>query len=147
MTGCRLKSKVCEYKHHRNELANERARQHNLGYIFFKKAIEWKSILLILQLTLTICISIFSDYMQMASLNFSIEGLMGNPKPGTSRTDDSSLSSTKTSEKTEPSSASTTQGFICPDCGKVFNAQYNLARHMPIHTGARPFICKVLLFS
>ncbi|XP_033104560.1 fez family zinc finger protein 2-like [Anneissia japonica] len=32
--------------------------------------------------------------------------------------------------------------FPCPDCGKVFNAHYNLTRHMPVHTGARPFICK-----
>jgi len=28
-------------------------------------------------------------------------------------------------------------------CGKEFKAQYNLTRHMPVHTGARPFICKV----
>lgn len=28
-------------------------------------------------------------------------------------------------------------------CGKVFKAQYNLTRHMPVHTGARPFVCKV----
>ncbi len=33
--------------------------------------------------------------------------------------------------------------FVCGDCGKVFNAHYNLTRHMPVHTGARPFICKV----
>lgn len=33
--------------------------------------------------------------------------------------------------------------FTCPQCGKVFNAHYNLTRHMPVHTGARPFICKV----
>uniref|UniRef100_A0A3Q2QZ19 FEZ family zinc finger 1 n=1 Tax=Fundulus heteroclitus TaxID=8078 RepID=A0A3Q2QZ19_FUNHE len=33
--------------------------------------------------------------------------------------------------------------FICEVCGKVFNAHYNLTRHMPVHTGARPFICKV----
>ncbi|MGH0139657.1 UNVERIFIED_CONTAM: hypothetical protein FKN15_042586 [Acipenser sinensis] len=26
---------------------------------------------------------------------------------------------------------------------KVFNAHYNLTRHMPVHTGARPFVCKV----
>ena len=31
----------------------------------------------------------------------------------------------------------------CPVCGKKFNAHYNLTRHMPVHTGARPFICKV----
>lgn len=33
--------------------------------------------------------------------------------------------------------------FACPDCGKVFNAHYNLTRHMPVHTGARPFVCKI----
>ena len=33
--------------------------------------------------------------------------------------------------------------FTCTECGKVFNAHYNLTRHMPVHTGARPFICKV----
>lgn len=33
----------------------------------------------------------------------------------------------------------------CPVCGKMFNAHYNLTRHMPVHTGARPFICKVRL--
>uniref|UniRef100_U3KFJ7 FEZ family zinc finger 2 n=1 Tax=Ficedula albicollis TaxID=59894 RepID=U3KFJ7_FICAL len=27
--------------------------------------------------------------------------------------------------------------------GLVFNAHYNLTRHMPVHTGARPFVCKV----
>ncbi|KAK7081717.1 hypothetical protein SK128_022114 [Halocaridina rubra] len=33
--------------------------------------------------------------------------------------------------------------FTCPECGKIFNAHYNLTRHMPVHTGARPFVCKV----
>ncbi|XP_035677439.1 fez family zinc finger protein 1-like isoform X1 [Branchiostoma floridae] len=33
--------------------------------------------------------------------------------------------------------------FPCEVCGKIFNAHYNLTRHMPVHTGARPFICKV----
>ncbi|RZF45287.1 hypothetical protein LSTR_LSTR014085 [Laodelphax striatellus] len=37
----------------------------------------------------------------------------------------------------------TSKQFTCPDCGKVFNAHYNLTRHMPVHTGARPFVCKV----
>lgn len=35
------------------------------------------------------------------------------------------------------------KSFTCTDCGKVFNAHYNLTRHMPVHTGARPFVCKV----
>ena len=33
--------------------------------------------------------------------------------------------------------------FSCEVCGKVFNAHYNLTRHMPVHTGARPFKCKL----
>lgn len=37
----------------------------------------------------------------------------------------------------------TQKTFTCPECGKIFNAHYNLTRHMPVHTGARPFICKV----
>lgn len=44
-----------------------------------------------------------------------------------------------------PSTAATSikqKTFACPECGKVFNAHYNLTRHMPVHTGARPFICK-----
>ncbi|VDP01402.1 unnamed protein product [Soboliphyme baturini] len=32
--------------------------------------------------------------------------------------------------------------FACSECHKVFNAHYNLMRHMPVHTGARPFVCK-----
>ncbi|EJW77425.1 hypothetical protein WUBG_11666, partial [Wuchereria bancrofti] len=34
------------------------------------------------------------------------------------------------------------KSFECPECGKVFSAHYNLTRHMPVHTGARPFLCK-----
>ncbi|KAF7492028.1 Fez family zinc finger protein 1 [Sarcoptes scabiei] len=37
----------------------------------------------------------------------------------------------------------TNKTFTCKECGKVFNAHYNLTRHMPVHTGARPFVCKV----
>lgn len=40
-------------------------------------------------------------------------------------------------------SLKTQKTFTCPECGKIFNAHYNLTRHMPVHTGARPFICKV----
>lgn len=35
------------------------------------------------------------------------------------------------------------KSFTCGECGKVFNAHYNLTRHMPVHTGARPFVCKI----
>lgn len=39
--------------------------------------------------------------------------------------------------------ANSNKTFSCQICGKVFNAHYNLTRHMPVHTGARPFKCKV----
>lgn len=29
----------------------------------------------------------------------------------------------------------TQKSFSCPECGKLFNAHYNLTRHMPVHTG------------
>ncbi|KAL7054176.1 hypothetical protein AAHC03_026502 [Spirometra sp. Aus1] len=45
------------------------------------------------------------------------------------------------SDREDPNTAAKT--FVCPHCDKVFNAHYNLTRHMPIHTGARPFICKI----
>uniref|UniRef100_A0A1I7YYI1 C2H2-type domain-containing protein n=1 Tax=Steinernema glaseri TaxID=37863 RepID=A0A1I7YYI1_9BILA len=35
------------------------------------------------------------------------------------------------------------KNFECRECGKVFNAHYNLTRHMPVHTGERPFVCKI----
>ena len=28
-----------------------------------------------------------------------------------------------------------TKTYPCPECGKIFNAHYNLTRHMPVHTG------------
>lgn len=30
---------------------------------------------------------------------------------------------------------------------QVFTAQYNLVRHMPVHTGIRPFVCKVMFVA
>lgn len=41
------------------------------------------------------------------------------------------------------STTSKQKTFECGECGKVFNAHYNLTRHMPVHTGARPFVCKI----
>ncbi|XP_030063892.1 fez family zinc finger protein 2 [Microcaecilia unicolor] len=50
----------------------------------------------------------------------------------------------KTHSKLSTSSADgKPKNFTCEVCGKVFNAHYNLTRHMPVHTGARPFVCKV----
>lgn len=45
--------------------------------------------------------------------------------------------------QTHNTSPGVNKSFTCLECGKVFNAHYNLTRHMPVHTGARPFICKV----
>ncbi|XP_076358792.1 uncharacterized protein LOC143251227 [Tachypleus tridentatus] len=44
---------------------------------------------------------------------------------------------------TKRGSSKKPRNFVCAECGKVFNAHYNLTRHMPVHTGARPFVCKV----
>uniref|UniRef100_A0A7M4EXT3 FEZ family zinc finger 1 n=1 Tax=Crocodylus porosus TaxID=8502 RepID=A0A7M4EXT3_CROPO len=49
----------------------------------------------------------------------------------------------KGSEFGRSSPSSKPKVFTCEVCGKVFNAHYNLTRHMPVHTGARPFVCKV----
>ncbi|KAK7933483.1 hypothetical protein WMY93_004379 [Mugilogobius chulae] len=52
-------------------------------------------------------------------------------------------STTKTHSKVNSSSADgKPKNFTCEVCGKVFNAHYNLTRHMPVHTGARPSCAK-----
>ncbi|KAK2575099.1 hypothetical protein KPH14_008826 [Odynerus spinipes] len=45
--------------------------------------------------------------------------------------------------RNEISATNKQKTFTCSECGKVFNAHYNLTRHMPVHTGARPFVCKI----
>ncbi|XP_072307716.1 fez family zinc finger protein 2 [Eucyclogobius newberryi] len=52
-------------------------------------------------------------------------------------------STNKTQSKVNSSADGKPKNFTCEVCGKVFNAHYNLTRHMPVHTGARPFVCKV----
>lgn len=37
------------------------------------------------------------------------------------------------------------KSFSCPECGKLFNAHYNLTRHMPVHTGIYIFFIKMHL--
>ena len=37
--------------------------------------------------------------------------------------------------KVEPVMAGKQKTYPCPQCGKIFNAHYNLTRHMPVHTG------------
>ncbi|KAL1238214.1 Fez family zinc finger protein erm [Trichinella spiralis] len=54
-----------------------------------------------------------------------------------------SKASPKRNSPTTQQQQAKTKTFVCPDCGKVFNAHYNLMRHMPVHTGARPFVCKM----
>lgn len=58
-----------------------------------------------------------------------------------------SSSSSNISENLKPAAQnpanSKQKSFECGECGKVFNAHYNLTRHMPVHTGARPFVCKI----
>lgn len=76
------------------------------------------------------------------------------PKPATTQqvpvkpqsnsvTKKSSTPGRKTSPANNPTSPSQQKTYPCEHCGKVFNAHYNLTRHMPVHTGARPFVCKV----
>ncbi|XP_014214703.1 fez family zinc finger protein 1-like [Copidosoma floridanum] len=45
-------------------------------------------------------------------------------------------------ERRAESNSKQNKTFTCLVCKKVFNAHYNLTRHMPVHTGARPFKCK-----
>ncbi|KAF7708171.1 zinc finger protein 2 [Silurus meridionalis] len=37
--------------------------------------------------------------------------------------------------------SSKTGGFLCPECGRVFNSHSNLRVHLNVHTGARPYTC------
>nr|XP_022907747.1 fez family zinc finger protein 1-like [Onthophagus taurus] len=60
---------------------------------------------------------------------------------GVSTTSTTTAVSTTVSATQGPSSKQ--KSFECGECGKVFNAHYNLTRHMPVHTGARPFVCKI----
>lgn len=32
-------------------------------------------------------------------------------------------------------------GFLCRECGRVFNSHSNLRVHLNVHTGARPYVC------
>lgn len=55
----------------------------------------------------------------------------------------SSISSLNGGSSSNSGAGGKQKTFACPECGKVFNAHYNLTRHMPVHTGARPFVCKI----
>ncbi|XP_062577647.1 fez family zinc finger protein erm-like [Saccostrea cucullata] len=56
---------------------------------------------------------------------------------------DSEKSDSISNNKQKKPAIKNNKTFTCPECGKVFNAHYNLTRHMPVHTGARPFVCKI----
>ncbi len=53
---------------------------------------------------------------------------------------DSEVSSVSSSVQSSPSLTAAGEDeklYSCPECGKTFNAHYNLTRHMPVHTGSR----------
>ncbi|CAD6192906.1 unnamed protein product [Caenorhabditis auriculariae] len=95
-----------------------------------------------------------------ASLNFSIDALLRADRPSSSSSKDP-LSCLPVFlgprflqySQTSASPLSLADGSLSPGqdkkkhechvCGKTFNAHYNLTRHMPVHTGERPFTCKV----
>ena len=63
--------------------------------------------------------------------------------PESPDSDKSSPSQSSPSSSAKRKDGKPQKTYTCLECGKVFNAHYNLTRHMPVHTGARPFICKV----
>ncbi|KAL8575472.1 hypothetical protein ACOMHN_013023 [Nucella lapillus] len=66
--------------------------------------------------------------------------------PSTEDLDDRSpakMASTRDLLQSQNNANKNGKSFTCAECGKVFNAHYNLTRHMPVHTGARPFVCKI----
>ncbi|XP_038067721.1 zinc finger protein Gfi-1b-like [Patiria miniata] len=68
-------------------------------------------------------------------------GTASSPRPVEVKSEKTSPSNTQ--QRTKRAQNGQQKAFTCLDCGKVFNAHYNLTRHMPVHTGARPFICKI----
>ncbi|XP_022081170.1 protein odd-skipped-related 2-like [Acanthaster planci] len=68
-------------------------------------------------------------------------GSSPSPRPAEVKVEKTSPSSNQ--QRTKRTQSGQQKAFTCLDCGKVFNAHYNLTRHMPVHTGARPFICKI----
>jgi uncharacterized Zn-finger protein len=58
----------------------------------------------------------------------------------------SSASTSLSSNCSSVTAAGKQKSYPCGQCGKVFNAHYNLTRHMPVHTGVRPFVCKVIIY-
>ena len=44
-------------------------------------------------------------------------------------------SATSCPTRTSPTTNNKQRTYPCGECGKIFNAHYNLTRHMPVHTG------------
>ena len=61
---------------------------------------------------------------------------LGDAKAQTKGKDLTNLNSSNAGSK---SSTSQQKTFPCTECGKVFNAHYNLTRHMPVHTGKKNY--------
>ena len=72
---------------------------------------------------------------EQAKAKFSIENIVHKLDKNVDNNSSSTVGGSQKSTQTKT--------FTCTECGKVFNAHYNLTRHMPVHTGARPFVCKV----
>ena len=60
------------------------------------------------------------------------------PPSSTSRKSNSSNAASSSARLSPNSNKQRT--YPCTECGKVFNAHYNLTRHMPVHTGKILFI-------
>ena len=73
----------------------------------------------------------------------SSASMLGSPTASPIKAGSVSGSNSVTNSPSKKNNAKPTKTFTCPECGKIFNAHYNLTRHMPVHTGARPFICKI----
>lgn len=87
-----------------------------------------------------------SDVNETTSINTSsyttATGICNTPCLKKSSTTSPNISES-TKSNTPSQNSAKQKSFECGECGKVFNAHYNLTRHMPVHTGARPFICKI----
>lgn len=75
----------------------------------------------------------------VVSLNLPHKGTNKTPAANTKP----SLAPPSSNTSSDTANSSQQKVYTCEHCGKVFNAHYNLTRHMPVHTGARPFVCKI----
>ena len=58
-------------------------------------------------------------------------------RPGQTAASRKSATTSSPNSRTSPASAANNKQrtYPCNECGKIFNAHYNLTRHMPVHTG------------